>query len=147
MTISTTKLFFIFSLSLSLLVSISVQATEPIKVMDIESGEIIKEKAMTETLEKEVLSIIKSITTITIEANPVPKKGYLVKVPLTKSFKVKNKWFDEIVNEVIIVYSPATNVPQKIILFTDENKPMFFDVKNDLTQLLKELEVTDPADE
>ncbi|MGM7720107.1 hypothetical protein [uncultured Metabacillus sp.] len=110
-----------------------------IKVLDIETSNIIKEIESSEEIDAEIQKAIRSIKRVTVQANPIPKKGYLIKIPLTKSIKVKNKWFEDIVSEVLLLYIPETKNEGKIILYNDENNPMFFDIEYVFSPLLKKL--------
>ncbi|MEC2078658.1 hypothetical protein [Metabacillus fastidiosus] len=129
----TILLFLVLVLSLPISVS---SETSVIKIMDIEKNQIIAEKKSSPKIEEKVKDTIASIKNIAVEVNPIPDKGYLIRIPLMKPLKIKNKWYDDITNEVIIIYSKEENFPHKIILFTDDNKPVFFDVNTDLTPLI-----------
>jgi hypothetical protein len=50
---------------------------------------------------------------------------------------VKNKWYDGIVSEGMIVYSKEDS--PRLILFTDENKPLFFEMSYDPKNLIQTL--------
>jgi hypothetical protein len=110
-----------------------------IKVLDIETSTIIREIQNSEEVDKEVETAIRSIKRVTVQANPVSKQGYLLKIPLTKSLKVKNKWFEDIVSEVLLLYNPASKNQGKIILYNDENTPVFFDIEYDYSNLFEKL--------
>lgn len=114
-------------------------ANDTIKVLDIETSTVIKEVPISSDIDGDVKEAIKSITKVTVQAKPVPKKGYLIKIPLTKSLKVKNKWFDDIVSEVLLLYNPSTKRQGKIILYNDENTPLFFDINYDFSSLFKKI--------
>jgi hypothetical protein len=116
-------------------------ANATVKVLDIESSTVIKEIQNSSDVDRDAEKAIKSIKRVTVEANPVPKQGYLIKIPLTKSLKVKNKWFEDIVNEVLLIYNPSSKKQGKIILYNDENTPIFFDIEYDFSDLLKKLNV------
>lgn len=113
-----------------------------IKVLQIETGNVIAEADNSEQFDDLAKDAIKTIEKVTVEANPVPKQGYLIKVPLTKSIRVKNKWFDEFINEVILVYNPVDKNRGKIILYTDENTPVFFDIGYNFSKLLRKLNIS-----
>lgn len=116
-------------------------ANATVKVLDIESSTVIKEIQNSSDVDRDAEKAIKSIKRVTVEANPVPKQGYLIKIPLTKSLKVKNKWFEDIVSEVLLIYNPSSKKQGKIILYNDENTPIFFDIDYDFSDLLKKLNV------
>ena len=110
-----------------------------VKVLDIESNSVILEKDMSLLFDREVKKAIKSINNITIQASPLPKKGYLIKVPLSNSIKVKNKWFDDFISEALLVYNLEDKTQHRLILYNDENTPVFFDILYEFTTLYKEL--------
>ncbi|MDQ0229501.1 hypothetical protein [Metabacillus malikii] len=113
-------------------------ASTSVKVLDIESNELIKTIESSKNTDQEVECGIHSITGITIQANPLPNNGYLIKIPLMESLKVKNQWMNDIVSEVIVVYNPSTK-QNRIIIYNDENSPVFFDTDYTFSKLMKEL--------
>ena len=119
----------------------TVAAERTIKVLDIETSTIFKEIKTNEEIDKEVENVIRAIKRVTVQANPIPKQGYLIKIPLTKSLKIKNEWFEEIVSEVLIIYNPTTKDLGKIIFYTDENTPMFFDIEYNFAPIFKKLNI------
>lgn len=132
-------ILFLFCISLFFNIKTIAASDGSIKVLDIETSTIIKELERSEEIDKDVEKAVKSITRITVQANPIPKQGYLIKIPLTKSLKIKNKWFEDIVSEVLLLYNPAEKEQGKIILYNDENTPMFFDIDYDFSPLIKKL--------
>jgi hypothetical protein len=134
-------ILFLFCISLFLNIKTISASDGTIKVLDIETSTIIKELESTKEIDKDVENAIKSITGVTVQANPVPKQGYLIKIPLTKSLKIKNKWFEDIVSEVLLLYNPAAKGQGKVILYNDENTPMFFDIEYDFLPLFEKLNV------
>ena len=111
--------------------------TKEVKVIDVETGDVIKTVPSTAFFTNELTAAIKSMKGITVKVNPLPKKGYLILVQPQTSLKVKNKWFEGIVSEAMIIYSKEE--PTRLILFTDENKPLFFEVTYDPKNLVQAL--------
>lgn len=112
-----------------------------VKVLNIESSEVIKEVDHSSKLDQLAITAIKGIENITVQANPLPKEGYLIKIPLTSSIKVKNKWFHDLVTEILLVYDPTTKGKGKLILYNDENSPIFFDISYNFSDLFNQLEL------
>lgn len=133
-------ILFMFILCLSF-PSITFSETSLIKVIDIEINDVVAERESSSKIEKEVEKVITSIKGIAVEVNPIPKTGYIIRIPLTKPLNIKNQWYDHIVNEVIVLYSTTHHFPNKVVLFTDENEPMFFDINDDLHNLLDMLDI------
>jgi hypothetical protein len=111
--------------------------TKSVKVIDVETGDVVKDVPSSAYFTNELKTAIKSMKGITVKVNPLPKKGYLILIQPTASLKVKNKWYDGIVSEGMIVYSKEDS--PRLILFTDENKPLFFEMSYDPKNLIQTL--------
>lgn len=119
-----------------------IKAEEPtIKVLELKTNNIIAEAQASSDFDKYGKKAIKSINNVTVEANPLPKEGFLIKMSFTKPLLIKNKWFNDLVNEVILIYQPKYPKNSKVVLYTDENTPMFFDISYDLKGLSEELKI------
>jgi hypothetical protein len=111
--------------------------TKSVKVIDVETGDVVKDVPSSAYFTNELKTAIQSMKGITVKVNPLPKKGYLILIQPTASLKVKNKWYDGIVSEGMIVYSKEDS--PRLILFTDENKPLFFEMSYDPKNLIQTL--------
>ncbi|MCL6624228.1 MAG: hypothetical protein K6T17_06380, partial [Fimbriimonadales bacterium] len=74
------------------------------------------------------------ITGVYVKFNPIPKEGYMIKVPLEPSIMVENQWFNDLVSEVIIIFTSEEE--PYIMIFDDENRAHFLTSEGDLVQLL-----------
>lgn len=113
-----------------------------VKVIDVETGDVVKTAPSTDYYSNELNKAIQSMKGITVKINPLPKKGYLVLIQPVMPFKVENKWFNGIVSEGMIVYSKEDD--PRLILFTDENKPLFFEINYSPENMIKTLGVDQP---
>ncbi|MGG4492256.1 hypothetical protein [Metabacillus idriensis] len=113
--------------------------TKAVKVIDVETGDVVKDLPSSAYFTNELKLAIQSMKGITVKVNPLPKKGYLILIQPEESLKVKNKWYDGIVSEGMIVYSKEDT--PRLILFTDENKPLFFELSYDPKNLIQTLGV------
>ncbi len=112
---------------------------QDVKVLNIETNTVIREADSSNVFDREVREAIKSIKRVTVQASPLPKKGYLIKIPLTATIKVKNRWFDDYISEVIFVYNLEDKNQHRLILYNDDNTPSFFDLEYNFDQLSREL--------
>lgn len=87
------------------------------------------------TIQKEAESCLKGITGIYAKFNPIPGKGYMIKIPLASTVMVENKCLTGFVDEVIFIF-PQLDKPYLLIL-DDENRPQFFTFEGKLDKLLK----------
>ncbi|WP_273131301.1 hypothetical protein ACNRWW_07445 [Metabacillus sp. HB246100] len=129
--------------SVILLFSVSASASPMIKVVTIESNEIVAEAPSSSFFDQEVRKAIRTIDGITVEANPLPNKGYILKIPLKAPVKIKNKWYEDIVQEVLIIYNSSDTKRHRIVLYTDENTPMFFNTTYDVITLLQKMGISE----
>ncbi|MBM7703938.1 hypothetical protein [Metabacillus iocasae] len=126
------------ALLLMLFISSAAEAQTPkVEVFNIDKGKVEKSVTMTPVLQDEAQKSVKSMTGIFKKVSPIPKTGYLVKVPLDPAVPVKATGIDVLTSEVIIVISEE----QKPILmiFDNENRAFFFEFSHDITKLKKEL--------
>lgn len=116
---------------------VSAQSIMNIEILDIEKEEIITIPTNTE-IQLEAKKIIKEIDGVVKQFNPIPDKGYMVKIPLTPSIQLANKWLNALIVEAIIII-PEDEKPY-LLLFDDENKPYFFTFNTEIDTLLKTLD-------
>lgn len=121
--------------------NVAIAENQQIKVMDIETNAIVKRAEQSSKMDQYAISAIKGVQKVTVQANPIPQKGYLIRIPLTKSYKVKNKWFESLITEIILIYDPSTKHQGRLILYDDENTPMFFDIEYNFSDFLKTLDI------
>lgn len=130
---------FIFVILLFFLSSTLVQAEGKAEIFHIDKGKVIKKVPMNDVLHKETESIIESITDLYRELEPIPHKGYMVKIPLDPAIMVKNQWMEDLVSEVIMIFPKYEN--PHVMVFNDENMPFFFKFDGSVDKLLKKLDL------
>ncbi|KSU88414.1 hypothetical protein AS180_08260 [Priestia veravalensis] len=110
-----------------------------VEVFQLDTGKVIRVADKTEVVQKEVEKSIASITGIYKKVNPLPKTGYLVKIPLDPAVQVQQKGLDVLASEAVVVFSP--NEQPVLMLYDNENKIYFFEFTYDISTLRKELEL------
>lgn len=116
---------------------VSAQSITEIEIFDIENNNITTIPSNPK-IQLETKKIINEIDNIVSKFNPIPDKGYLVRIPLTPSFQLENKWVNTVIDEVIIII-PEDEKPYLLII-DYENKPHFFTSKTEMHTLLKTLD-------
>lgn len=117
--------------------NIQTQGYENIEIFDINKGAVIKKVPWTPVIQEETANYLKGITNLYTKFKPIPKKGYMVKIPLAPPVTVKNQWLDTLVDEVIIII-PDQGKPF-LLVFEDGNKALFFNFEGDTEALLENL--------
>jgi len=131
--LSLIPIFFLFNLFI-----VSAQSITDIELLDIEKNKIIKTAQTNPKIQLEAGKIIKEIDNVVKKLNPIPDKGYMVKIPLGPSLPLENKWVNALVDEVIIII-PEDEKPY-LLIFDDENKPYFFTFETKIDTLLNTLD-------
>jgi hypothetical protein len=138
-----TKKFFLVVMLWCLLFSISLQAqanpTGKVEIFHINKGKVIKRVPLNRAIQKDVVTITENINDLYREIEPIPKKGYMVKIPLEQAVMVKNEWLEDLIGEVILIFPEYEN--PHLMLFNDENIPFFFTFDASVDDLLKELDL------
>jgi hypothetical protein len=116
-------------LKILILAGAILHATSPnVEVFDIDLGKVTKTTSSSKQIQEEVLVWLKSINGIDgkVKFEP-PPHGMVIKIPLSPPIKTENKWVNDVVSEVYLIYSK--NEKTKLLLFTHENKVLlvYFD--------------------
>lgn len=113
----------------------SAETYPNIEIFDISKEEVIKEVPSNAALQNEVRKYLSQINNLYVKFNPIPGKGFLIKVPLSSPVKVKNQWLNDFVTQVIILLPP--NEKPYLMVFYGENKYLFFTFEGGVATLLR----------
>lgn len=127
--------FLVFSLCFP---SVQAAGESNIEVFDVKKEQVVKTIANSDRIQREVNKCLNTITSMTKRFNPIPEEGQIIKIPVEPSVMVNNQWFSSLVDEVKLIL--PTNETPLLMIFDDENKPYFFEFKQDITKLLSEME-------
>lgn len=114
--------------------TVSAETNQYVEVFDIKNDKVIMQVNADIVLQQEAKKFLEGITGVYVKFNPIPKEGYMIKVPLEPSIMVENQWFNDLVNEVIIIFTSEED--PYIMIFDDENRAHFLTSEGDLVQLL-----------
>ena len=131
------KVLVIFLLALALIIKVSAQEYRSIEIFDIHTECVVKKLPSNVTLQKEVDNYLKGITGIYVKLNPIPKKGFMVKIPLDPDLRIQNQWFQGLVNEVIVIF-PEEGEPY-LMVFDSMDRPHIFYFEGQTDILLKKM--------
>ncbi|MEH7344635.1 hypothetical protein V7122_12315 [Bacillus sp. JJ1532] len=116
---------------------------EKIEVYHIDEAKVIKEIPSTATIHLEAEKYLSNISGVYKKINPIPNKGFIVRIPLRPPLEVQNQWIHTLVDEMSIFY-PIGEDPY-IMIFDDENNVYFFTIDGnilDFSKMTKELGIT-----
>lgn len=114
--------------------TVAAETNQYVEVFDIKNDKVIMQVNSDIVLQQEAKKFLEGITGVYVKFNPIPKEGYMIKVPLEPSIMVENQWFNDLVNEVIIIFTSEED--PYIMIFDDENRAHFLTSEGDLVQLL-----------
>ncbi|WP_080848510.1 hypothetical protein [Cytobacillus gottheilii] len=100
-----------------------------VEIFNINKREVTRTITPNEKIQKESEKMIQQITGVYKKLDPLPKTGYMVKIPLEPSVPVDNQWLNGYIDELIIIIPNEQS--SHILVFDDENNPHFFTYKND----------------
>lgn len=132
-------LFVILSFICAFSLQVQVHAEGKAEIFHINKGKVIKKVPMNDVIHKETETIIQSVTDLYRELEPIPQKGYMVKIPLDPAILVKNQWMEDLVSEVIVIFPEYEN--PHLMVFNNENMPYFFRFNGSVDKLLTKLEL------
>lgn len=117
--------------------NVSALQNANIEVFDIDKGIVIKNIKSNSKIEEEMENCLKEITGVLTKFNPIPNKGYMVKIPLESPVRIDNKWLSAFIDEVIIIF-PEDEKPYLMVL-DNKDKTLFFNFKGNTDCLLKSI--------
>lgn len=110
---------------------------ENIEVFDINQQTVVKIVPNDYEIQKLVQNYIQGIDGVYSKFNPIPEKGYAVKIPLAPAVKVDNKEIKVPIEQVILM-CPENERPF-LMLMQDENKLSCFTFKGSSLVLLESI--------
>lgn len=129
------KKVFVFIFIFQLLSTSGIaQTTQQIQIFDIDQDKVIKYVQLNTDVQQEVEEFLEGISGVYAKYNPIPNKGFMIRIPLEPNIMVRNKWFDDLVDEVTIIL-PSQEAPY-LMIFDDENKPFFLTFEGNTEKLL-----------
>lgn len=100
-----------------------------VEIFNVSKREVTDTLTPNKKIQREAEKMIKQITGVYKSLDPLPKTGYMVKIPLEPNILVNNQWIQGYLDEVIVI------IPDKrtshILVFDDENNPRFFTYENE----------------
>ncbi|WP_010281266.1 hypothetical protein [Bacillus timonensis] len=116
------------------------QTNQQIQIFDINQAKVVKHVAINPNIHQEVETFLKNINGVYVKYNPIPAKGIMIRIPVEPTIMIRNKWFDDLVDEVTIIF-PEQEKPY-LMLFDDENKPYFLTFKGNTAKILELMNFT-----
>ncbi|CAH2715925.1 hypothetical protein BACCIP111895_03109 [Neobacillus rhizosphaerae] len=114
--------------------SAMAQTNQQIQIIDISKGKVIKNVQKNSDIQQEVEKFLEGITGVYVKLNPYPNNGFVIKIPLEPNVMVKNQWFNDFVDEVMIIF-PGQEHPY-LMVFDNENQPYFLTFQGDTSKFL-----------
>ncbi|WP_062104598.1 hypothetical protein [Bacillus niameyensis] len=114
--------------------NVIAQVNPQIQIFDINQGKVIKYVQINTDLQQEAGKFLEGITGVYVKNNPIPNKGFMIRIPLKPNIMVRNQWFDDLVDEVTIIFTDQEN--PFLMVFDDENKPYFLTFKGNTVKYL-----------
>lgn len=108
-----------------------------IEIFDINKECVIKRIPSNSTIQQEAINYLKGITNVYCKFNPVPSKGYMIKIPLESPVMIQNQWLNAFVDQAVILF-PEQEEPY-LMVFDNEDKLLFFCFEGKTEVLLRNL--------
>jgi hypothetical protein len=117
---------------------VNAQTNQQIEIFDINQGKVINYVQTNTDIQQEVGQLLEGIKGAYIKYNPIPNKGFMIRIPLEPNIMVKNQWFDDLVDEVTLIF-PSAEDPY-LMVFDDENQPYFLTFEGNTGRVLRLLD-------
>ncbi|GAA0722666.1 hypothetical protein GCM10008905_14430 [Clostridium malenominatum] len=121
----------------------SSQESTKIEIFHINEQKVVMTIESTPKIEKEITNYLNNITGIYPKFNPIPREGYMIKVPLETPFALEKNCITTFV-EVVIVVFPKEETPF-LIIFDSKDSLLCLNFKGNVNKLLKKLDFQIPT--
>ena len=115
--------------------SVSAESSLNIEIFDINKGGVVMRVPTNSFVQEEAKNNLQGITNVYGKFKPIPKEGYMIRIPLEPSIQLQNQWINQAVDQVIILF-PVDEKPFLLVL-DDGGKPIFFSFEGKNEALLK----------
>ncbi|CAM3458388.1 hypothetical protein [Marinicrinis lubricantis] len=116
----------------------------PVEVFDVTKGKVVKKIPYTPEIQKETISILKSIDGLVTSLKIDPKKGIALRIPVDPAVQLNHSFFKDQVSDAFIFLARAEK--PYMLLFTRDNKPVLVHFKHDVQPLVNLLQIQDLID-
>lgn len=117
----------------------SARSYENIEIFDISRGNVIKELPSDNIIQREARSLVDSISGVCSKFNPIPDRGYMVKIPLECPYLPESKYIDFFIDEVIIILPEGERA--YLMIIDNEDRMLFFTPEHEPGVLLKKIDI------
>lgn len=98
-------------------------AISPVEVFDLKKEKVTASIPSSAAIEKEAKKLIDSADSLVTKIDPIPKSGFMVKVPFSSPVSVNNQWVKTELNQVIFIF-PVDEKPY--VMLTNEEEQAIF---------------------
>jgi hypothetical protein len=118
----------------------NAQGIKNVELFDIQKDTVTQVVPSNTFFQKAAKEYLNGINGIFVKVKPIPNQGYMLKIPLEPSVQINNEWINDLVDEVIIIFT-KDETPY-LMVFDDENNPHFFHFKGNTNKLVKTFNLT-----
>ncbi|WP_078392584.1 hypothetical protein [Shouchella patagoniensis] len=98
-------------------------AVAPVEVFDLKKEKVTEFIPSSAAVEKEAKKLIDSADSLVTKIDPIPKSGFMVKVPFSSPVSVNNQWVKTNLNQAIFIF-PVDEKPY-VMLVNEEEQAIF----------------------
>jgi hypothetical protein len=118
----------------------NAQGIKNVELFDIQKDSVTQVVPSNPFFQKAAKDYLNGINGIFVKVKPIPNQGYMIKIPLEPSIQINNEWINDLVDEVIIIFT-KDETPY-LMVFDDENNPHFFHFQGNTNKLVKTFNLT-----
>jgi hypothetical protein len=111
-----------------------------VELFDIQKDTVTQVVSSNTFFQKAAKDYLHGINGIYVKVRPIPNQGYMIKIPLEPSVQINNEWINDLVDEVIIIFTKDEK--PYLMVFDDENNPHFFHFQGNTDILVKTFNLT-----
>lgn len=116
----------------------AAETSDEIQIFDISKGKVVKKLKTSAAVQEQAIQIINSITGLYAKVQPLPDKGYIVRVPVNPALKVRNQFINATIDKIYIIFTEKE--PPFVLILDSSEKPFVYNFDCKIDELVKYLD-------
>ena len=114
-----------------------------IEIYNIDKEEVVKKHKSSAEAEALALGILRSITSLYIDITPIPRSGYIIRIPFKTPVELNRYWSEtrniNYIDSVYLFFPEDTRRAPYLMILDNNARPIFFNYDLDIKPFLKML--------
>lgn len=113
------------------------EASNEVQIFDVAKGRIVKKMKTCEGIQRQAEKIVNSMSGLYVKVQPLPEKGYIVKIPFNPPVMVQNPYINAMVDKIFLIFTEKE--PPFLLILDEKDRPFAYNFSAKTDDLMKYL--------